>query len=197
VKVNGTERKLKVTEEQSDVLQMIDFKDVVKTGDNEIEIAVEGESSMMYQLAGRSFTPWSSVEVKEEKKPIEVSVVYDRAKLAVNDILKAKVSLKYQGEAGTYMVIVDLGLPPGFQLDASAFDDMVEKKQLMKYTVGGRTATLYFGSFKPGQELSFEYSLKAKYPIKLKTPETQAYEYYTPKNRDVAKPAEIEVIEKK
>lgn len=197
VKINGTEKKIKITSDQADVLQMIDLKELVKAGENAVEISVEGESSMMFQLAGKYFTPWADVDVKEEKKPIEVSVVYDRTKLAVNDLLKAKVNLKYQGETATYMVIVDLGLPPGFALDTATFDDMVEKKQLMKYTVGGRTATLYFGAFKPGEEISFEYSLKAKYPIKMKTPETKAYEYYTPKNKDVAKPAEIEVIEKK
>ncbi len=197
VTVNGTERKVKVTEDQADVLQLIDFKDVVKPGENQVEIKVEGESSMMYQLAGKYFTPWANVEVKEEKKPIEVSVTYDRTKLAVNDVLKAKVNLKYQGETATYMVIVDVGLPPGFQLDPSAFETMVEKKQLEKYTVGGRVATLYFGALKPGQEVSFEYELRAKFPVKMKSPETQAYEYYTPKNRDTAKPVELEVTEKK
>jgi uncharacterized protein YfaS (alpha-2-macroglobulin family) len=196
VNVNGTEKKLKITEDQAEVLQLVDFKEVAKAGDNTIEIKVEGESTMMYQFAGRYYTPWANVEIKEAKRPIEVAVTYDRAKLAVNDTLKAKVELKYTGDAATYMVIVDLGLPPGFQVDTATFEEMVEKKQLMKYTMGGRTATLYFGAFKPGDSVSFEYSLKAKYPVKMKTPETQAYEYYTPKNRNSAKPVELEVTEK-
>ena len=46
---------------------------------------------------------------------------------------------------------------------------------------------------KPGATLSFEYGLKPKYPIKAKTPETVAYEYYTPANRAIAKPVELVV----
>jgi hypothetical protein len=44
--------------------------------------------------------------------------------------------------------------------------------------------------------LSFDYSLKPKYPIKAKTPATVAYEYYTPANRATAAPAELTVAER-
>jgi uncharacterized protein YfaS (alpha-2-macroglobulin family) len=195
VSVNGTERKIAVTEDQADVLQQLDLKDLTKAGDNEIVIRTEGESTMMYQVVGRHFLPWSAVDVKEEKKPVEVSVTYDRTTLAKNDVLGAKVRLTYNGEVSTYMVIVDLGLPPGFELDPSSFEKMVEEKKLMKFSASSKTATLYFGAMTPGQSIEFSYGLRAKYPIKAKTPETHAYEYYTPKNRDVARPVEIEVTE--
>jgi hypothetical protein len=49
----------------------------------------------------------------------------------------------------------------------------------------------------PGQEQSFTYTLKPKYPIKAKTPVSVAYEYYTPTNRGAAIPVEINVTDKK
>jgi hypothetical protein len=60
-----------------------------------------------------------------------------------------------------------------------------------------RQVTLYLGDVKPGDVLTFDYTLKPKYPLKAKTPTTVAYEYYTPANRIESKPVELVVEEKK
>jgi hypothetical protein len=105
--------------------------------------------------------------------------------------------LKYKGDIPTYMVIVDLGIPPGFSVDAGDFAEMVGAKRIQKFSVTARQVTLYIGDVKPGDEKTFEYVLRPKYPIKAKTPATVAYEYYTPKNRATAKPVELQVTERK
>jgi hypothetical protein len=184
-----------VTEENSDIMQVFDLKTVTKVGPNDVEIQVQGETNMMYQLVGRYFEPWKKPLV--EKKPIlDVSVAYDRTSLSTADLLRAKATLKYQGDAPTYMVIVDLGIPPGFTADPGDFAEMAGKKQIQKFTMTSRQVTLYIGDVTPGESLTFEYSLKPKYPIKAKTLATVAYEYYTPANRATAAPAEITVVEK-
>ena len=95
------------------------------------------------------------------------------------------------------MVMLDLGIPPGFTVDAGDFAEMVAAKKVNKFSVTARQVILYLGDVKPGDVLSFEYSLKPKYPIKAKTPASVAYEYYTPANRAEAKPVELVVEEKK
>jgi hypothetical protein len=184
-----------INEKNSDVLQLFDLKEHVKTGGNEVTIEVQGETNMMYQVVGRHFEPWVT---KEQKKPVlDVAVEYDRTKLATSDLLRAKATLKYNGEVPTYMVIVDLGIAPGFTVDAGDFAEMVAAKKVQKFSVTARQVTLYLGDVKPGDVLTFEYSLKPKYPVKVKTPATVAYEYYTPANRVESKPAELTVTEKK
>jgi uncharacterized protein YfaS (alpha-2-macroglobulin family) len=192
-----------VTEENVDVMQVFELTGTpganatgLATGRNDVEIQVEGETNMMYQIVGRHFQPWKKLLV--EKKPtLDVSVVYDRTSLSTADLLRAKTTLKYQGEIPTYMVIVDLGIPPGFSADAGDFAEMAGKKQIQKFTMTSRQVTLYIGDVKPGDSLTFEYGLKPKYPIKAKTPPTVAYEYYTPTSRATAAPAELTVEEKK
>jgi hypothetical protein len=188
-----------VTEENSDVMQVFDLTRGADAtplaASNDVEIQVQGETNMMYQLVGRYFEPWKKPLV--EKKPIlDVSVAYDRTSLSTADLLRAKATLKYQGDIPTYMVIVDLGIPPGFTADAGDFAEMAGKKQIQKFTMTSRQVTLYIGDVKPGDSLTFEYGLKPKYPIKAKTPATVAYEYYTPANRATAAPAELTVVEK-
>jgi alkylhydroperoxidase/carboxymuconolactone decarboxylase family protein YurZ len=192
VKLNGKEvAKGEVTKDNADVMQLFDLKDKTTLGQNDVEIEVKGETSLMYQVVGRYFEPWKDGE--PAKPVLDVSVDYDRTKLSTTDTLKATATLKYNGDVPTYMVIVDLGIPPGFNVDAGDFAEMVGAKKIEKFTVTARQVTLYLGDVKPGDEMKFTYSLKPKYPIKAKTPATAAYEYYTPANRATAKPVELVV----
>src|SRR5262249_45922170 len=168
IKVNGKQAaKGEVTEENADVLQAFDLKEQTKVGANEVEIQVAGKTNLMYQLVGRHFEPWKKQD--EPARPVlEVSVDYDNTKLSTSDLLKAKATLRYNGKLPTYMVIVDLGVPPGFTVDAGDFAEMVGAKRVQKFTVTSRQVTLYLGDIKPGDVKTFEYSLKPKYPIKAK-----------------------------
>ena len=94
------------------------------------------------------------------------------------------------------MVILDLGIPPGFTVDPGDFAEMVAKDRSKKFSMTARQVTLYLGDVKPGDVKTFEYTLKPKYPIRAKSPATVAYEYYTPANRATARPVELRVSEK-
>src|SRR5207244_177168 len=129
-----------------------------------------------------------------EKPAFDVKVDYDRTKLSTADRLHARATLKYNGQQPAAMVMLDLGVPPGFTVDAGDFAEMVAAKKINRFSVTSRQVILYLGDVKPGQELTFEYTLRPKYPIKAKTPASTAYEYYTPGNRGTAAPAEIVVV---
>jgi hypothetical protein len=195
--VNGKEAaRGKVTEDNADVMQAFDLKDHTQYGANQVQIKVEGETSLMYQIVGRYYEPWKK-DVPAGKPVIDVSVSYDRTKLSTKDILHAKATLKYAGTIPTYMVILDLPIAPGFTVDAGDFAEMVGKKQIMKFSVTARQVTLYLGDVKPGDVLNFEYALRPKYPVRARTPAAVAYEYYTPANRAVSRPVELTVEERK
>jgi uncharacterized protein YfaS (alpha-2-macroglobulin family) len=195
--VNGKEAATgKVTEKNADVLQQFDLKEHLKAGANEVSIQAKGETTLMYQVVGRHYRPWKK-DRPAVQPVVDIAVSYDRTRLSTSDLLKAKATLKYRGKRETYQVIVDLGIPPGFTVDAGDFAELVAAKKIERFSVTARQVTLYLGSVKPGSEHVFEYALKAKYPIKAKTPPTVAYEYYTPSNRGAAKPVTLVVEEKK
>jgi hypothetical protein len=198
VLVNGKEAaRGEVTDENSDVMQAFDLKGV-RPGANEVEIRVASETSLMYQIVGRHYQPWKKgPAVTPEKAPLEVTVDYDRTKLATNDLLHVKATVKYNGKTPTYMVMVDLGIAPGFTVDPGDFAEMVGKKQIERFSVTSRTVTLYLGNVRPGDVKTFEYSLRAKFPVRAQTPPSVVYEYYTPSNRAVARPVELTVTDRK
>lgn len=197
IKVNGKEaHRGKVEKAASDVMQTFELKEFKADGANQVAIEVNGETPLMYQIVGRHFEPWKK-EVVQKESTLEVAVEYDRTKLSTKDMLKAKATLKYTGKIPTYMVMIDLGIAPGFTVDPGDFAEMVGKKQIMKFSVTERTVTMYLGDVKPGDVLTFEYVLRPKYPLRARTPASVAYEYYTPSNRVEARPVELIVEDKK
>jgi hypothetical protein len=172
-------------------MKVADFAGATRKGSNAVTIEVEGESNMMYQIVARHYVPWG--EVREEEQPLSIDVKYDKTQLSTADVLKADVKFEYRGAQETFMVIVDLGIPPGFTVDSSNFEKMVAEGRIDKFSLTARQITLYFGRVKPGAQEKFSYDLYPKYPIKAKTPKSEAYLYYTPEKRAEAKPVEVEV----
>jgi hypothetical protein len=190
--VNGARQTVTIAPDQSDVLQLVDFKDATRKGDNEVSIEVEGETASMVQIVARHYLPWTAVQ-GEKREPLTVQVKYDATSISKDELLKARVRMQYHGAAPTFMVVLDLGVPPGFVVDESAFRGMVEKGAIDKYSTTSRQVTLYFGTIRPDQVVEFDYALQPKHPIKAKTPTSTAYEYYSPDRRGESAPVEIEV----
>ncbi len=91
------------------------------------------------------------------------------------------------------MVIVDLGIPPGFEVLSEDFEGLVAKKVIQRYSQTGRQVICYFDRIEREAPIEFTYRMKAKYPIRAKTPRSVVYEYYNPEVRDVAPPVEVVV----
>jgi hypothetical protein len=97
------------------------------------------------------------------------------------------------------MVMVDLGIPPGFDLLSEDLQDYQEKSSslksghLSKFSLTATQAILYFNSFAPGDTVTVKFRLRAKYPIRARTFKSRVYEYYDPEVSSVAPPVQLEV----
>lgn len=193
VLVNGKEAgSFKITRDNSDVLRQIDCKKLMQAGDNKVEIKFDGKGSSLYQISSYHYLPWD-IAKPQEKKLMDIKVSFDRAQLETDDIVTSTVNVAFNGRGTANMVIVDLGTPPGFDVLGEDLDGYVKDKTFQKYTLTGRQAIIYIEKVEAGKPLTFKYRLKAKFPIKAKTPKSVVYQYYNPDARDVAPPAEIVV----
>jgi hypothetical protein len=89
------------------------------------------------------------------------------------------------------MVIVDLGLPPGFTVLAEDLNALVKDNVIEKYSLTGRQIIVYLREVPADQPIVLGYKLMARFPIKAKAAKSVAYEYYDPDVRDEAPPQEI------
>jgi hypothetical protein len=195
VRANGREERIVVEPDQADVMRQLDLTAAARTGDNRVSVAANGEAPFVYQFVARHWLPWSEVRQEEASEPLTIRVSYDRTRLSKDDTVRASVKMRYNGKSPTFMVIVDLGIPGGFAVENDSFEKMAAEKKIDKFQVTARQAILYFGKLEPGQEIEFSYDLRARYPIRVKTPVSEAYEYYSPDRRGMARPTELEVQE--
>jgi uncharacterized protein YfaS (alpha-2-macroglobulin family) len=192
VRVNGQPVDVEpITKDNYDVVQQVNVSGFVREGENEIEIACDRRVSV--QVAARCWIPWSLVE-PEPASPLTIDVAYDKARLARGETVTATATLRYSGP-GTFMVIADLGVPPGFAVEEDDIQALLDQKRIDKYAITARQITLYFGAIGTGQEVRFSYRLRPRYPVSAKAPAAQAYEYYAPDKRGACKPVALEVTE--
>ncbi len=184
-------RTLTIDADNADLVHQVVFEGI-GNGAAELEITVEGNRTLHYQVVASFYTPWSGVsEPPKAEPPMRVNVVYDRTELAVNETVQATatVELLRADRAGT--VLVDLGVPPGFDPLTEDLDALVEEGRIARYELTGRQIIFYLTDVVRGEPLEFTYRLRARYPIRAQTPASRAFDYYTPDQGDVEPPQRI------
>jgi hypothetical protein len=145
---------------------------------------------------GRYFVPWDQ---KPAGEPLSIDVAYDRTQLAQDDIATATATVKNNLGKTANMVMVDLGIPPGFELLSEDLQSYQEKSarqksgRLEKFSLTATQAMLYFDSIAAGDTVALSFRVRAKYPIRARTFASRAYEYYDPEVNSVARPVLLEV----
>jgi uncharacterized protein YfaS (alpha-2-macroglobulin family) len=188
--------KLTLAPENNDLLHQFVFKGIDSQSANTVEIRFEGKGSLAYQVVGSYFLPWDQ---KPAGEPLSIDVSYDRTQLAQDDIATASATVRNNLNKTANMVMVDLGIPPGFELLSEDLQDYQEKSadrksgHLSKFSLTATQAILYFDSFAPGDTVTVKFRLRAKYPIRARTFKSRVYEYYDPEVSSIARPVQLEV----
>ena len=183
-----------ITPEDSDVMRQVSLAEQLKPDTNAITLQYEGDGSMLYQIVGRCYVPWSQGgQPQPGQEPMSIAVAYDKTTLAQDDTATVTVTLHNNTNATAEMPLVDLGIPPGFTVSPEKLDDAVTAKTISKYTVAARQIIVYMEKLEPNQTITLTYQIKAKYPIKAKTPLSKVYPYYNPEKVAVSAPQEIVV----
>jgi alpha-2-macroglobulin-like protein len=164
--------------------------------DNEIEIRFSGKGGLAYQIAGRYFVPWQQMATHD---PLAIEVNYNRTRLAQDEIVTVTAKIRNNLDKTAKMVMLDLGIPPGFELLSEDLQKMVEKTagaksgRLEKFSMTATQAILYLDSIAPRNSFEVRYRLRAKYPIHAQGFASRIYEYYDPNINATAKPVRFEV----
>jgi hypothetical protein len=197
VSLDGKEVKtLNLTANNNDLLHQFVFKGIDAHQPASIRLHFEGSGSLAYQVVGRSFIPWDE---KPAQEPLSINIAYDRTRLSQNDIATETVTLHNNLTKTANMVMVDLGIPPGFDLLSEDLQSLQEKAsganagRLEKFSLTATQAILYFNGLAPHQEVTLKIRLRAKYPIRAHTFQSRLYEYYDPDVNSTARPVRLEV----
>ena len=186
-----------IDESNADVVHLITFdRGFSPSGANQVQIELDGGGNLMYQVATRYYLPWDQVDpTAEMEELITIDVDYDRTALAVNDEVTVDVGVRLNKEGVVKMALIDLGVPPGFVVLTEDLSRLVEKGIIARYELTGRQIIIYLEDFSSGAPLTFNYRLRARFPMRAQTPPSSAYDYYNPSDLTVRAPLEVIVSE--
>jgi len=183
----------RITPENSDVMRLIDATHLAKVGNNEVTINFAGTGSAMYQVVGRHYIPWKLIKPRPQAEPITIDVQYEKTQLSVNEEVTCtvKVTNNMPGDFG--MVVVDIGVPPGFAPDRDSLTKLVDDKKVSKFSTTARQITFYLDELKKGEPLTLVFKLKAVLAMHAVAPQSRIYNYYDPSTEAIAPPIELRV----
>jgi hypothetical protein len=194
---NGKEvASVEINSENNDLLHQFVLPQMSIDRDNEIEIRFSGEGGLAYQIVGRYFVPWQQAATPE---PLAIEVKYDRTRLSQDEVVTGTATIRNNLDKTAKMVMVDLGIPPGFELLSEDLQKMLERTatsksgRLEKFNMTATQAILYFDSIAPRDLFEVRYRLRAKYPIHAQGFASRVYEYYDPNVNATARPVQFEV----
>jgi A-macroglobulin TED domain/Alpha-2-macroglobulin family/Carboxypeptidase regulatory-like domain/A-macroglobulin receptor binding domain/MG2 domain len=196
VMLNGTKvESVEINQDNNDLLHQFVLPPASANADNQIEVQFSGDGGMAYQIAGRYFVPWQQRSIE----PLAIALKYDRTRLAQDQVVNSTATVRNNMQQTANMVMVDLGIPPGFDLLSEDLQDMVQKTanaksgRLEKFSMTATQAILYFDSIAPHDSFEIHFRLAPKYPIRAQGFASRVYEYYDPNVSATTKPVQFVV----
>ena len=179
LKGDGVDKQLKINKTNFDVLQMVDVP-----VNAQITMTVTGKGDAIAQVVRRFNEP--VVDTAPAAQMLQIDVNYDTTEVEVNDPVKVSVNLAFNplpelniSEAG--MIVVDVSVPTGFEPVTDSIIAITQKMaNIKRYDIAGRKVIFYVENMKPGDKISFDFQVKALYPVKAKGVTSTAYSYYQP-----------------
>jgi len=194
IEVNGERvESFRITQTDYEVVRQVDARHLVRKGKNDVRIALEGKGGALYQIVARYYLPWAMTAAPPQEL-LTIGLSYDRTRLTTDDLLTASVRVVNNDPRDCNMVVVDLGLPPGFEVLSEDLEELVDRKVIQKYTIAARQIIVYLERLASRRPLEFSYRLRAKFPIKAASPASRVYRYYNPEIEASAGPVMLEVL---
>lgn len=177
---DGDRREVRIVPDQAEVMQQLDLTPLLRSGENRLRITEPTGTATGFQVAFWHHVPGEPAKGQE---PLAIQLQYDRTTLKVNDSITVQATIVNQMPEAAPMVMLDLPIPAGFNVQTEDFAKMVAKGQIAKFQVTPRSVVVYLLRLAPQQKLELHYHLQATMPVKLQAPGGLVYEYYDRQKR--------------
>jgi CD109 antigen len=179
LKGDGIDKQYEINQTNFDILQVIEVP-----VNAQVEMTVTGKGDAIGQVVRRFNEP--AADTAPAAQMLKIDVDYDVTEVEVNDLVRVSVNLEFNplpefeiSEAG--MIVLDVSIPTGFEpMTDSIVAIMQEMINIKRYDIAGRKVIFYVENMKPGEKISFDFQVKALYPVKAKGVTSTAYSYYKP-----------------
>lgn len=170
---------------------VLELPDSLAKGNNKLELSVAGGAAAMNaQVITTWYVPWaeSSATANQNFKPgdtraLRLRVSYDRSELALGDAVSVHVETERVGFRGYGMMLAEVGLPPGSEVDRASLDSA---GGFGSYEVQPDRVVFYVWPQAGGTK--FDFRFRQRYRCDALTAPSLLYDYYNPENRAIVSP---------
>jgi hypothetical protein len=168
--------------------------DELSKGYNAIVLSRGGLGDIRYRIVGTYLLPWSELPASSPDEAVSFDLGYDRTSLAVGASITATVTLTPTRQRTASGIVLELGLPPGLDVEERAWDALVDDGTIDRYQRDGQTMVVHLTDLPAEGPLQFIYRLQAVYPLSVWTPPSRAYPAGDPLHTAVRAPVRITVV---
>ena len=186
---------------QADGPMYIDVSSLVQPGENSASISGEDSRSLASaQLVTRYYLPWEgqvpdSRDVTSPGKPdgLRLRVEFDRAEAASGSDLRCNVEAERIGSRGYGMMIAEVGMPPGADVDRRSLDLMIANSRwdISRYDVLPDRVLVYLWPRAGGTKFSFTF--RPRFGANALSAPSVLYDYYNPEASVTVRPVRFAI----
>lgn len=176
----------------------VEIAEHLQRGMNRVQILRPGNSLVMNGAAFTSYyIPWkdSSATREEnlqlgESRSLHLAVGFDQNNPVSGQIVRCHVEAERVGFRGYGMMIAEIGLPPGADVDRESLD-LARVESVLSYEVQPDKVVFYLWPGTGGDKLEFQFRLR--YRMEAATAPSILYDYYNPESHAIVQPARFAV----
>jgi hypothetical protein len=164
----------------------VDLSPYVSRGVNRISVRrSQGRSPAQFQVAAAYYVPWTEEMKATDTGELRLQVAFDKTVLKPGDEITCRVRAERVGSGGLGMMVAEIGLPPGVDVDRHSLDDAVASSgyAFSQYDILPDNVILYVWPRAGGT--SFAFRFRPRMAMQAKSAESVLYDYYNPEARVV------------
>jgi len=179
--------------------QRADLTPFLSPGKHTIELRSGTSAHASAYVNASYYLPWTDPTVIGSSVPsgdaesLRYSVKFDRSAASVGDLIQCTVHAERVGFRGYGMMLAEVGLPPGADVDRASLNSAVSSSgwDLQSYEVQPDRAVFYLWPRAGGTTFSFTF--KPRFAMTAQSSESVLYDYYNPEARASLPPARFVV----
>jgi len=160
---------------------------------NEVTIrTAEGRAALEGRLRASWYAPWGAA--KASSPSLALDVTYGAKRASTNELVRCDVKVSRPVLRGYGMMIAEVGLPPGAEVDRGALSDLVDAGKVDSVEVAPDHVTFYI--WPRANDSKFSFTFRPRYAMRARTAPSVLYDYYNPEARVVVAPVGLVVEDK-
>ncbi|HSS18502.1 MAG TPA: alpha-2-macroglobulin family protein [Pyrinomonadaceae bacterium] len=187
--------------DQTAALIHADITRFLRSGQNHVELRRAGVASYAsVQLVTSYYVPWAAAQAAHNEVPtnkkedsLRLIATFDKTEAKINDEIVCHVKAERVGFRGYGMMLAEIGLPPGADVDRASLESAVKNSSwsIRQYDVLPDRVVVYLWPAAGG--VSFDFKFRPRFALKAKSAPSTIYDYYNPESNYAIAPTSFAV----